>query len=118
MRKIAKEKAVRLSERLAKLYGYLKDEAHEEYLAENIMNYGGEIGAAITRLDPDNDEMEYIDDLHHAMLCTVKTVRFLDMVFEKGYLEDRTYISMRRECNDLITILLRKTEKLVPDIDF
>ena len=118
MRNIAKEKAVRLSERIVKLYVYLKDEAHEEYLAENLVKYGGEIGPAMTRLESSVSHMEYIGNLRSAMVSTVKAMRILDQVYEKGYLEERPYISMRRECNDLITILLRKTAKLVPeDID-
>lgn len=116
MRKIAQDRGIRLSNRIVKLHNYLSDEAQEEYLAEQIMKYGSEIGADLIRLHLSDDRMEYIDYLHKAMVNVVKTLRWLNVINERGFIEYRTYISLRRECSDLIDILMRKTSALVDEI--
>lgn len=116
MRKIAQDRGIRLSNRIVKMHNYLRDEAQEDYLAEQIMKYGSAIGADLIRLQLSDGSMEYIDHLHKAMVNVVKTMRWLNIINDRGYIEYRTYISMRRECSDLIDILMRKTSALVDEI--
>ena len=116
MRKIAYERGARLTNRIIKLQDYLRDEADEDYLAEQINKYGSEIRFCMFRLNYADDRMEYIKNLHDAMRNVVKTKQWLDIIEERGLIEYRTYISMARECLDLVDILMRKTAKLASDL--
>ena len=117
MRKIAKERGIRLSHRFAKLCDYLRDEAGEKYAAEQLMKYGGTIGACMIQLEMTAGTNDYMKGLHEAVYHTVKARNWLNLMYDKGYIEDRTYVSMNRECLDLMEILLRKTENLFADLD-
>ena len=116
MRKIACERGDRLTNRIIKLHNYLRDEADEDYLAEQIFQYGAMIGPGMSRLDQSDDRMDYIKNLHNVMRNIVKTRQWLDIIDERGFIEYRTYISMVRECQDLIDILMRKTEGMASDL--
>ena len=117
MRKIAYDRGMRLSKRIVKLHTYLRDEAQEEYLAEKILKHGSMIGACMIRLGFSKDNAEYIDNLHDAMVNTVKTLRWLNIIYDRGFIEYQTYLSLSRECDELINILMRKTSALMDDLE-
>ena len=116
MRRIARERGIRLSRRIAALCRYLREEAEEYYLDEQLMKYGSNVASSMIRLSFSNDQSEYIDNLHHAMLNVMRTKQWLEIAEEKGLIEDRTYVSLRRECLDLIDILMRKLEDLAEEL--
>ena len=117
MRRIARERGIRLSHRIAELCRYLREEAEEFYLDEQLMKCGPMIGACMIRLSFSGNRTEYIDNLHNSMLNTMRTKKWLEIAADRGLIEDRTYISLRRECLDLIDILMRKTEDLAADLE-
>ena len=93
-----------------------KEIREEYYLDEQLMKYGSNVASSMIRLSFSNDQSEYIDNLHHAMLNVMRTKQWLEIAEEKGLIEDRTYVSLRRECLDLIDILMRKLEDLAEEL--
>ena len=116
MRKIAFDRAVRLSERLIHLEKYLRFEAEEEYLADQIAKYGSLIGDAVLHLESAYDQKEYTDGLKYGLMSVMKVRRWLKFLYEENYLEDQTYKSLLRECDDLFNILMRKSRRLFDEL--
>ena len=116
MSRIVLERVDRFSKRLENLEHYLREEAEDDYLADQIQKYNSLAADAVFQTEFPETHDDYINSLKYCLLYLSKIRLWLTMANDKGYLEYQTYISLRRECDELFKIFMRKTKKLFEDL--
>ena len=116
MRNIMTDRAFRLSARLNRFVNYLREEAGEDYLAERIGKYSSYISDAVFHMEYASNQNEFTDGLKYGLLYLMKVRRWLKFLYEEEYLEDQTYKSLSRECDELFKILMRKSRRFFDEL--
>ncbi|MDE7437071.1 MAG: four helix bundle protein [Muribaculaceae bacterium] len=108
---IKSKKAEEFSLRIIKLHSYLKEKG-EYVMSKQILRAGTSIGANIA----ESIYSESTDDLIHKLHISTKeaseTSYWLRLLYRSEFIDEKLYLSLQNDCQELIKILTSIINKL------
>ena len=110
---IIKEKSYSFAIRIVKLYKFLSEEKKEYTLSKQILKSGTAIGALIRESEHGESKLDFIHKLAIALKEANETEYWLNILKDVGYIDDRMFSSINKDCIELIKLLtsIIKTSK-------
>ena len=106
-------KSYRFAVRIVKLCQYLRDTRHEHILSQQLERSGTSIRANVTEGQQGQSRADFVAKLSVALKETSETKYWLSLLYDTGYLTDREYQSIQRDCIEIEKMLtsILKTAK-------
>lgn len=113
MKSIVSNKAYAFSLRIIKAYKNLTQEQREFILAKQALRSGTSIGASIKEAEHAQSKADFINKMNVALKEANETEYWLMLLKDSDYLDERTFESIHKDCNELICLLVSivKTSK-------
>ena len=106
----AKFKSKKFAVRIVNLYKYLGNEKKEYVLSKQILRSGTSIGANIAEAECGISKKDFLSKIYIALKECVETIYWLDLLYETGYIDERMYLSMKSDCDELRKMLSATTK--------
>ena len=106
----AKFKSKKFAVRIVNLYKYLGNEKKEYVLSKQILRSGTSIGANIAEAECGISKKVFLSKIYIALKECVETIYWLDLLYETGYIDERMYLSMKSDCDELRKMLSATTK--------
>lgn len=108
---VDKSKAFAL--RIIKLFRYLNDEKKEFVLSKQLLRSGTSIGANAKEAVNGQSKADFYAKMYIAYKEANESEYWLELLFESGYIDKKSYESIYADCKELIKILasIAKTQK-------
>lgn len=113
MDKTVLEKSKKFALRIINLNKYLTIEKKEYVMSNQIFRCGTSIGANITEAECAFSKKDFLAKMYIAFKECAETGYWLDLLFESDYINEKEYISLKKECDELKKMLssITKTTK-------
>ncbi|MBQ6164386.1 MAG: four helix bundle protein [Clostridia bacterium] len=98
-------KSRRFSIRIVNLCKHLRERKKEYILANQLMRSGTSIGANITEAEYAISKKEFLAKMQIAWKECKETEYWLDLLYNTGYLNEKEYGSIKRDCDELDHLL-------------
>jgi four helix bundle protein len=102
---VVKEKSFKFALRIVKLYQYLKEEKKEYVLSKQVLKSGTAIGAMIRESQYAQSKADFIHKLSIALKEANETDYWIELLFQSGYLEQKSYESIHIDIEELLKLL-------------
>jgi four helix bundle protein len=108
-----RDKSFRFALRIVKLYQYLKEEKKEYVLSKQVLRSGTAIGALVRESQYAESTADFIHKLAIALKEANETDYWIELLFQSGYLEEKSYQSIHIDVEELLKLLtsIIKTKK-------
>ena len=106
----AKFKSKKFAVRIVNLYKYLCNDKKEYVLSKQILRSGTSIGANIAEAECGISKKDFLSKIYIALKECVETIYWLDLLYETGYIDERMYLSMKSDCDELRRMLSAATK--------
>ena len=106
----AKFKSKKFAVRIVNLYKYLCNDKKEYVLSKQILCSGTSIGANIAEAECGISKKDFLSKIYIALKECVETIYWLDLLYETGYIDERMYLSMKSDCDELRRMLSATTK--------
>ena len=106
----AKFKSKKFAVRIVNLYKYLGNDKKEYVLSKQILRSGTSIGANIAEAECGISKKDFLSKIYIALKECVETIYWLDLLYETGYIDERMYLSMKSDCDELRRMLSATTK--------
>ncbi len=100
-----KIKSEAFSDRICKLYNFLRYEKKEKTLSEQIYRSGTSIGANIAESRFAQSEADFIHKLSIALKEAGETEYWLGLLYKSSYIDESGYKSMKSDNTEIIKML-------------
>jgi four helix bundle protein len=110
---IIKEKSYAFALRIIKTYKYLTQEKREFVLSKQILRSGTAIGALVWESVHAQSKADFINKINISLKEANETEYWLMLLKDSEYMDEKTFVSIHKECNELIRLLasILKTSK-------
>jgi four helix bundle protein len=108
---VVRDKSFQFALRIVKLYRYLKDEKKEYVLSKQILRSGTAIGALIRESQHAESKADFIHKLAIALKEANETDYWIELLYQSGYLEEKSYQSIHIDINELLSLLISIIKK-------
>lgn len=88
--------------RIVKLAQKLRDEKNENVLSNEVLKCGTAIGVFIREAELEPNNGEHQKNLHNALKEAKKTIYWLDIIEDTGYILETIAFSLKSDCEKLI----------------
>ena len=105
-----KFKSKKFAVRIVNLYKYLCNDKKEYVLSKQILRSGTSIGANIAEAECGISKKDFLSKIYIALKECVETIYWLDLLYETGYIDERMYLSMKSDCDELRRMLSATTK--------
>ena len=106
----AKFKSKKFAVRIVNLYKYLCNDKKEYVLSKQILRSETSIGANIAEAECGISKKDFLSKIYIALKECVETIYWLDLLYETGYIDERMYLSMKSDCDELRRMLSATTK--------
>ena len=103
---VLKEKSFNFALRIVKLSRYLKEEQKEYVLSKQVLRSGTAIGALVRESQHAESKADFIHKLSIALKETNETEYWIELLFQSGYLEEKSYRSIHTDVEELLKLLI------------
>jgi four helix bundle protein len=100
-----RDKSFRFALRIVKLYQYLKDEKREYVLSKQVLRSGTAIGAMVRESQYAESKADFIHKLAIALKEANETEYWIELLFQSGYIEQKSYQSIHTDAAELLKLL-------------
>jgi four helix bundle protein len=104
-RNVIKDKSFRFALRIVKLYQYLKDDKKEYVLSKQVLRSGTAIGALVRESQHAESKADFIHKLSIALKEANETEYWIELLFQSGFLEEKSYQSIHIDIEELLKLL-------------
>ena len=101
-----REKSMAFAVRIVKLSKYLNSEKREYAIANQVLRSGTSIGANIAEAESGVSKKMFTAKMSIALSEASETAYWLELLKQTGYLTEREYESMARDCKELLRMLM------------
>jgi four helix bundle protein len=108
---VVRDKSFQSALRIVKLYRYLKEEKKEYVLSKQILRSGTAIGALIREAQHAESKVDFIHKLSIALKEANETDYWIELLFQSGYIEARSYQSIHNDIDELLSLLVAIVKK-------
>lgn len=103
---ILKEKSYSFALRIVKLYQFLCEEKKEYILSKQILRSGTAIGASVREAEFGQSLADFRSKMSIALKEANETDYWLNLLKDSGYLSEKMFQSISKDCIELIKILV------------
>ena len=100
-----RDKSFGFALRIVKLYQYLKEEKREYVLSKQVLRSGTAIGALVRESQYAESKADFIHKLAIALKEANETEYWIELLFQSGYLEQKSYQSIHADIEELLKLL-------------
>ena len=93
--------------RIIKCYKYLVEQRNERVMSKQLLRSGTSIGANTRESRNAQSRLDFLNKLNIALKEADETTYWLDLLHTTEYIDDKMYISLDKDCNELISILVK-----------
>jgi four helix bundle protein len=104
-RNVVRDKSFQFALRTVKLYQYLKEEKKEYVLSKQVLRSGTAIGALIRESQHAESKADFIHKLAIALKEANETEYWIELLFQSGFLEEKSYQSIHTDIEELLKLL-------------
>jgi four helix bundle protein len=108
---VVKDKSFQFALRIVKLYRYLKEEKKEYVLSKQILRSGTAIGALVKEAQHAESKADFIHKLSIALKEANETDYWIELLFQSGYIEEKSYQSIHNDIEELLSLLVAIIKK-------
>lgn len=111
---VDKSKAFAL--RIIRLYRHLCDEKKEYILSKQLLRSGTSIGANVKEAIRGQSKADFYAKMNISLKEASETEYWLELLHKSGYIEEKPFVSIYEDCQELIKILvtITKSQKGAP----
>ena len=102
-------KSKQFAVRCIKLNQYLQTEKHEFILSKQLLRSGTSVGANVREAIRAESKADFYHKLNLALKEAEETNYWFELLFEGNYITGTQFISLCKDCNELIKILVSIT---------
>jgi four helix bundle protein len=106
-----RDKSFQFALRIVKLYRYLKEEKREYVLSKQILRSGTAIGALVRESQHAESKADFIHKLSIALKEANETDYWIELLFQSGYIEEKSYQSIHNDIDELLSLLIAIVKK-------
>jgi four helix bundle protein len=103
---VVKERSFKFALRIVRLYRYLKEEKKEYVLSKQVLRSGTAIGALVRESQHAKSKADFIHKLSVALKEANETDYWIELLFQSGYLEEISYLSIHTDIDELLKLLI------------
>lgn len=111
MNSAVRDKSFSFALRIVKLYRYLKEEKKEYVLSKQVLRSGTAIGALVRESQYAESKADFIHKLAIALKEVNETDYWIELLYQSGYLEEKSYQSIHIDINELLSLLISIVKK-------
>ena len=100
------EKSKTFAIRIIRLYQYLSSEKKEFVLSKQILRSGTSIGANVREAHRGQSKKDFTAKMNIALKEAAETEYWLELLHESGYMDDVSFESIYKDCNELNKLLI------------
>jgi four helix bundle protein len=104
-RNVVRDKSFQFALRTVKLYQYLKEEKKEYVLSKQVLRSGTAIGALVRESQQAESKADFIHKLAIALKEANETEYWIELLFQSGFLEEKSYQSIHTDIEELLKLL-------------
>ena len=108
---IIKDKSKKFAIRIVKLYQYLS-EKYEHIMSKQLLRSGTSIGANVAESQYAASKNDFLNKLYIALKECNETLYWIDLLYETSYLDEKQYVSINLDCEELKKLLVAATKTL------
>ena len=108
---IIKDKSKKFAIRIVKLYQYLS-EKNEHIMSKQLLRSGTSIGANVAESQYAASKNDFLNKLYIALKECNETLYWIDLLYETSYLDEKQYVSINLDCEELKKLLVAATKTL------
>ncbi len=105
---VTKSKAFAL--RIIKMYKYLTTEKKEYIMSKQILRSGTSIGANVKEAIRGQSKVDFYAKMNIALKEASETEYWLELLHESNYIEEKDFLSIYPDCQELLKILMSITK--------
>ncbi len=99
-------KSYQFAIRIVNLSKFLNSEQKEWILSKQILRSGTAVGALVRESEFGQSNLDFIHKLSIALKEANETDYWLNILKDTSYIDEKMYISLNSDCNELISILI------------
>ena len=103
---IVKDKSYAFALRIVKAYKYLTQEQKEFILSKQVLRSGTAIGALIWESVHAQSKADFINKINISLKEANETEYWLMLLKDSEYLDEKTFASIHKDCDELIRLLV------------
>ncbi len=111
-------KVDRYTDRIVKLFRYLKEEKHETIISAQILRSGTSIGAYLAESRNAEGPKDFVHKLKIALKEADETYYWLEKLYGGGYIEERGFSSMASDNDEIIKMLVASVKTMKTKYNF
>lgn len=112
MNSISACKSKQFALRIIRLYRYLCDEKKEYIMSRQILRSGTSIGANLAEAECAISRKDFLSKQYIALKECSETRYWLELLYEAGYIDNRSYQSIHADCEELMRMLSASTKTI------
>ena len=98
--------------RIIRMYQYLTSQKHELIISKQVLRSGTSIGANVTESRNAQSTADFIHKLNIALKEADETLYWIKSLHEGGYLNEKEYVSIYNDADELVKILVSSIKTL------
>jgi four helix bundle protein len=103
---VIKDRSFKFALRIVRLYRYIKEEKKEYVLSKQVLRSGTAIGALVRESQHAESKADFIHKLSIALKEANETDYWIELLFQSGYLEETSYLSIHADIDELLKLLI------------
>lgn len=107
--KTAKFKSKRFAIRIVNLYKYLRKDKKEYVMSDQLLRAGISIGANLAESKCAISDRDFLNKIYISLKECAETIYWLELLYETGYLNEKGYMSMKNDGEEIRKILSATT---------
>ena len=103
--------------RIIRLYEFLRKEKKEYVLSAQILRSGTSIGANLAEAECAMSRKDLLSKLYIALKECAETRYWLELLYEANYIDEKLFMSLYNDCQEIMRILSSSTKTLSKEIE-
>jgi four helix bundle protein len=108
------QKSIDYAIRVVKLYKYLKEQKSEYILSKQLVRSGTSVGANVSEAQRAQSKADFSAKMYVALKEAEESSYWILLLKEAGFLTDKEFDSMDKDCEELIKMLAAITKTSAP----
>ncbi len=108
-------KSMDFAVRIVNLYKWLCNEKKEFVLSKQLLHSGTSIGANLSEAQSAISKADFAAKVYISLKEGKETLYWIELLYRTKYLDEKLYLSIYKDANEMVSLLASVTKKLQPD---
>ena len=101
--------------RIVNLYKWLCNEKKEFVLSKQLLRSGTSTGANLSEAQSAISKAVFAAKVYISLKESKETLYWIELLYRTKYLDEKLYLSIYKDANEMVSLLASVTKKLQPD---